>query len=57
MYIYLIDTHNGDYEIYDQKKDRINYVRSGVLKKTLYNDKKEKNRSYEKWKRKQVDLK
>ena len=42
MYIYLIDTHNGDYEIYDQKKDRINYVRSGVLKKTLYNDKKEK---------------
>ena len=42
MYIYLIDTHNGDYEIYDQKKDRINYVRSGAFKKTLYNDKKEK---------------
>ena len=42
MYIYLINTHGKEYEIYNQKKDRINYVRSGVLKKTLYNDKKDK---------------
>ena len=42
MYIYLINTHGKEYEIYNQKKDRINYVRSGVLKKTLYNDKKVK---------------
>ena len=42
MYIYLINTHGNEYEIYNQRKDRINYVRSGVLKKLLYNDKKEK---------------
>ena len=42
MYIYLINTHSNEYEIYNQRKDRINYVKSGVLKKLLYNDKKEK---------------
>lgn len=42
MYIYLINTHGNEYEIYNQRKDRINYVKSGVLKKLLYNDKKEK---------------
>ena len=42
MYIYLINTHGREYEIYNQRKDRINYVRSGVLRKTLYNDKKDK---------------
>ena len=42
MYIYLINTHGKECEIYNQKKDRINYVRSGVLKNTLYNDKKDK---------------
>ncbi len=42
MHIYLIDTHSREYEIYNRKKDRINYVRAGVFKKILYSDKKEK---------------
>ena len=42
MHIYLIDTHSRECEIYNQKKERINYVRSGVFKKQLYNDKKQK---------------
>lgn len=42
MHIYLIDTHSREYEIYNQQKNRINYVRQSVFKKQLYNDKKEK---------------
>ncbi len=42
MHIYLIDTHGRECEIYNRKKDRINYVRAGVFKKILYSDKKEK---------------
>ena len=39
MYIYLINTHGKECEIYNQRKDRINYVRAGVLKNILYKDK------------------
>lgn len=42
MHIYLVDTHSRECEIYNRKKDRINYVRAGVFKKQMYNDKKQK---------------